>query len=370
MITNDGKQIVAKFLLNQAPTFASHIAAGCGPQPLLTGASASIPADIDSLDFEVFRVPILSKGFIKEDGQEKLVFKAEMPNDQRYKISEIGIYPGANNTVAGKYDSKLLITFSPTESWTYSDGESASAVTYPNVPIDQNNTSASIDSSTPDFVFINSDSTIFNNQQRQNKQEAPRFLNRALLVAGDTAEIGSGYSANAGSMFLQNSSLTFDLSQNLPDDEIKLAFSLVGKYADVGANPDDIRIILQFINNLSNISTAPPTATARMTITGTSMSTNRYRVLTSKISEFVTDTNFSWANINLIKIYASTLNAGVPTGDYYILFDGLRIDNLTATNPLYGLVGYNIISTNDGQPVLKSENTSNYIEYRFGIGVS
>jgi hypothetical protein len=64
------------------------------------------------------------------------------------------------------------------------------------------------------------------------------------------------------------------------------------------------------------------------------------------------------------------INSGTPTDDYYVLLDGLRIDNVTVANPLYSLVGYNVISTDDGLPTLKKENTNNYIEYRFGIGVS
>jgi hypothetical protein len=34
MITNTGKNIIAKYLLGQAPAFASYIAVGCGPKPL------------------------------------------------------------------------------------------------------------------------------------------------------------------------------------------------------------------------------------------------------------------------------------------------------------------------------------------------
>ena len=36
MITNKGKTIIAKYLLGQAPAYASYIAVGCGPQPLDT----------------------------------------------------------------------------------------------------------------------------------------------------------------------------------------------------------------------------------------------------------------------------------------------------------------------------------------------
>jgi hypothetical protein len=370
MITNDGKQIVAKFMLGQAPTFASYIAAGCGPEPLTTGESASVSLTKKSLDFEVFRVPILSKGFIKEDGVEKLVFKAEMPNDQRYKISEVGIYPGANNAVAGRYDSKLLITFSTAEPWTYSDGSSSSAVPYPNVPIDNGNTTASINSSTEKFLFINSDSTIFNNQVRQNRQEPPRYLNRSLLVSGSSSYIGSTYDIYGGSQYLENSAISFDLSQNLPSDEIKLAFSLLSRQASNNTNPDNLKIILQFVNNLSGINTTPPKATAKINLTSANIAGNRYQVVTKKISEFTADQSFSWANINMVRIYASALVGGIPSDNYFVLLDGLRIDNVTANNPLYSLVGYNLIETDNGLPVLKSENTNNYIEYRFGIGVS
>ena len=86
MITTDGSKIVAKFMLGQAPAFASYIAAGVGPEPLFTGASAAIPASKKALDFEAFRVPILSRGFIKENGVEKLILKAEMPNYHELQI--------------------------------------------------------------------------------------------------------------------------------------------------------------------------------------------------------------------------------------------------------------------------------------------
>jgi len=370
MITEDGKNIIAKFMLGQAPTFASYIAAGVGAEPLFTGASAAIPIDKQALDFEVFRVPILSKGFIKEDGVEKLVLKAEMPNDQRYKISEVGIYPGLSNTVAGRYDSKLLLTFSTAENWVYVDGTSASSVPYPNIALDEGNTSASVNSSTPEFLFINSDASIFNNENRQNRHEPPRFLNRCLMVSGSSSFIQSGFTVAAGSKYLENSSVSIDLSQNLPDDEIKLAFSIMSRIANNGSVPSNTKIILKLMNNLSNSEITPPSATTKIDLTDVQVGSNRYQVISKKLSDFTTDADFSWANINMIRIYASTLVSGSPSDNFFILLDGLKIDNVTATNPLYSLVGYNILETDDGLPILKSENTNNYIEYRFGIGVS
>jgi len=369
MITNSGKKVITKYMLGQAPTFATHIAVGVGP---LASSSASYE-DIEfkkSLDFEVFRVPILSRGIVKENNQEKIVFKAQMPNDQRYKITELGLYPGFNNVVAGRYDSKILITFSPGESWTFGDNNSSSAVPYPNIPIDLENTSASINSSTPDFVFINSDSTIFDNPSRKQKQEPPRFLNRSLLVNGTTSYIDSSFVSSSASLYLQNSNVNIDLSQNLPDDEIKLACSIVGRFANDNNTVQDVRIILEFVNNISNINTLPPKARSIFSINSETVGTNRYLIFTKKLSEFIKDANFSWANINLINIYVSLSDDEVLNNDYFILLDGIKIDNVTAANPLYSLIAYNIIQTNDQQPVTKKENTNNFIEYRFGVDVT
>jgi len=86
MITTNGKNIVAKYLLNQAPEFASHIAIGVGGQAISTSSSVSFSSDASSLGFEVARVPVLSKGLLKEfDPQtnqyvEKIVFKARTSN--------------------------------------------------------------------------------------------------------------------------------------------------------------------------------------------------------------------------------------------------------------------------------------------------
>ena len=373
MITNQGKQLVAKFLLSQAPAYASYIAAGVGPIPLTTGASASISADKESLDFEAFRVPIISKGFIREDNTEKIIFKAEMPSEQRYQITELGIFPAVNNSVAGKYDSKLLVSFSPSEQWSYFTLGSGSAVPYPNEALDSDNSSSNISSSIEDVLFINSDATIFNNLTRKDRNEPPRFLNRSLMVSGSTAFLDSSFNSSSTSYSIENSNLSFDLSQNLPADIIKVAFSLISKTASTNTNPDNVRILIEFINNLSGLTTEAPKAILKIDLTSadftTNGSVNRYIVVEKTLSQITKDSNFSWANVNYLKIYTSVLSSGSPTNNYYVIYDGIRLDNVTSENPLYAMVGYNIIETDDADPILKAENTNNYIEYRFGIGV-
>ena len=373
MITNSGKQIIAKYLLDQAPAFATHIAAGSGPRPLATGASATISSNIDSLDFEVFRVPIIAKGFVKEDGVEKIVFKAEMPTSQRYLISEIGLYPAGSNSVAGKYDSKLLVTFTPTEQWSYVQNGAASAILLqPDGALDEGSNQSDITTTTK-AQFINSDSEVFNNTNRKVRQEPPRLLNRSLMISGSSSYINSSFAIPASASYIENTSLSFDMSRNNPTDKIKIAFSLLSRTYNTNTNPDNVRMVIQFINNVSNINTESPKATLNIELSSSDFTydgnANRYVVVTKTLSDLIQDANFSFANINYIKIYTSVIVSGAPSDNYLLVLDGIRLENISTLNPLYSLVGYNLISTQDSAPISKLENTNNYIEYRFGIGV-
>lgn len=387
MITNDGKEIIGKFLIGQAPNFATHIAAGVGAQPLFPNQALNASRieelkDQASLDFEAFRVPITAKGFIKEDGVEKIVFKAEMPTDQRYRISEVGFYPSNANSVAGAYDSKSLAVFTPTENWVVYSGTSSSNILV--------SSGSALASASADFVvddlafFMSSNSTVFDNEDRLLRQEPTRFYTHALMVSGSSSYIdvaGDGsYSAGAGSYRIENSSLAFNMGQNLPTDQIKLAFSVLSKIASNDTAPDKVRIIFDFVNDLPGLDLESPKARlgvqinqADFTVLDTGQSPDpqsRYRVVSRTLSQFNTDDTFSWANINMIRIYACALDSGDnPLDTYFISFDGLRLDNVSSDNPLYGLVGYNIIRNDFAYPIVKAANTNNFVEYRFGIGV-
>jgi hypothetical protein len=372
MITNTGKEIIAKYLLGQAPSFASYIAAGCGSRPLANEESLIISPTKKSLDFEVFRVPISSKGFIKEGGVEKIVFKAEMPTNQRFQLTEVGLFPSQSNAIAGKYDSKLLVAFTPSEIWSYVKNGSASPVPYLNEALDQDNVLSNI-SVSQSVAFINSDSTVFNNSNRKTRQEPPRYLNRSLMVSGSTSFISENFTVSEDSYSIENSSLSLDLSQNLPTDQIKLALSLISKTATNNTNPDNVRIVLQFVNNISNTNVESPKALLRIDLPASSFTSsgnpNRYITVTKTLSDFIKDDTFSFANINLIKINVSVISSGSATQNYFVVLDGIRLDNISTVNPLYSMIGYNVITTQNGLPILKSENTNNYVEYRFGIGV-
>lgn len=366
MITTQGKQIIAKYLLGQAPEFAAYLAAGCGNVPF-NQSSATSPLYNQSrtnLDFEAFRVPILSKGFVTEGGQEKIVFKAEMPSDQRYQITEVGVFPAAGNTVANQYDSKLLTTFSPAESWLYgilsASATTASAV--PEVTSLNSSTGSDIDATDRIFYFYSGD-RIFNDSGRKGKQEPPRFLNKAIMVRGDN----SNY-------YIENSTFNFDLSQNLPQDKIRLAISLITKSAASQAAPSTVNITLDFINNVGS----KPKARYTTTLTSTNFNVpinagtaaSRYIVLSIPLGSFTKDADFSWGQVNLVRISSYVTTGDSTEDDYYVCFDGMRLENESTSNPLYSLVGYDVAKTTNGYPITKIENTSNYIEYRFGVEVS
>ena len=378
MITNNGKQIIAKYLLGQAPEFASHLAAGSGNVPF-SQANAASPFYVGTrknLDFEMFRVPILSKGFVREDGVDKIVFKAEMPSDQRYQITEVGVFPAPKNSIANQYDSKLLMTFSTAESWLFNLASasvtSASVVGEVNA-LDSGNTGTTDILATERVFYFNSNDRIFNDTSRKNKHEPPRFLNKALMVRGDN----SSYS-------IENSTFNFDFSQNSPNDKIRFAISLINKSANSNSIPATTTIKIEFINNVGS----RPKATYTKTLvqndfnvkSSNGVLASRYIVVDEdpqdlvnfgiRLGSFTKDTDFSWGQINLVKITAYVSTGNGTDDQYYVCFDGMRLENENVINPLYSLVGYNVARTQNGYPIIKVENTNNYIEYRFGVDVT
>jgi len=381
MITTDGKNIVAKYLLNQAPEFASHIAVGIGGEALPTSSSATFSASVQSLEFEVARVPILSKGLLKEENQEKIVFKAELPIEQRYQITELGLYPAAANSVAGNFDSRILSTFSNSEPWAYSNNQDDSGrVEYIGPLRIDSAVTGDIETLLGEyilgnFVSINSNSPIFEYSERISRGEPPRYLNKSLLVSGSTSVV-SGVSASSSfintsssaSYYIENNSISLNLGKNLPTDQIKLAFSVISTVRQNPGTPTHVKIRLEFLNNLAN---SQKIAYVNIALKDTDIEFMRYQVVTKSLSDFITDQDFSWSSVNGIRIYTCLHNnSNVETGAHFVLYDGLRFENISSYNPLYSLVAAERVKTLDENPILKRENSTSYVEYRFGIGVS
>jgi hypothetical protein len=208
MITNTGKAILAKYLIGQAPSYASYIAIGCGPKPLPATEDLSTHdfSDKTKLDFEMFRVPIISRGYVHEDGASQIVFTAELPTEERYEISEVGVYSAGSNPSAGAYDSKTIYSFISSENWEY-HGNSVVSIPLIIEPLDGVLNDNIINQVSPVFQ-TNADNRVFTNNNRIARYERSRFLNNVVMMAGNNAILDkfveiTGVTASAGVLTYQ-----------------------------------------------------------------------------------------------------------------------------------------------------------------------
>jgi hypothetical protein len=387
MITNSGKSIIGKYLLGQAPAYASYIAVGCGKKPLLTSDTLGDYSEQKNLDFEMFRVPISSRGFINEDGLEKIVLTAEMPTEERYEITEVGIYSAGVNSSAGAYDSKTVFAFTQTENWQYHTSASAVAIEQITEPLDSPNGDNVIATDNPVFQ-TNADNTIFYVPSRLERYERPRFFNNVIVMRGDDADLtissesGPGqdhFIIEDGSNHVHLTGPSVDFGKNSPTDQLRLAFSIINKDGESktlqnASSPDTVRILVDFASTDSS----SPDAFARFEaelVNGTGpgeydFDSNRYFVISKELQSLYVSPNFTWNEVAVAKIYVTTLVGDTPSSDYYVALDAMRLENVSSLNPLYGLTGYSVIQNETASTIIKSPNTSNYIEFRFSIGVS
>ena len=464
MITNTGKNILAKYLIGQAPAYASYIAIGCGAKPLvqLSGnviktsivdgvatitvdqdhgfssgqnivISNSLQSNIDSvylgshtissvvssdvftynidssdldeelispsgnvsvdfsdkinLDFEMFRVPISSRGYVTEDGVSKIVMTADLPTEERYEITEVGVYSAGSNTAAGSYDSKTIYSFSSDENWEYhGTGEEIHSVYS---PLDSDGDGIITGEYLVNGVLTdlpvfqtNADNRIFTDPERVSRHERCRFLNNVIAIRGNEADITTLVESGKtnlvigdGSTHIHLTGASLDFNKNSPLDQLRLAFSVINKDGSVSpaAIPDTVRILVEF----SSTDTHNSGEYARFQVdlnNGKSsgehdFELNRYVVVSKELQELKRSSGFTWSSVDVVKIYACVIKDSLPSEDFYICLDALRLENVATSNPLYGLSGYSIIKNTNAEPIVKSAYTTNFIEFRFAMDV-
>lgn len=195
MITNTGKNIIAKYLIGQAPAYASYLAFGCGAKPL---TSLQTPGDYQnkqSLDFEMFRVPITSRGYVTEDNVPYIVMTAELPTEERYEITEIGVFSAGANPSATMNDSRTIISFAENEIWEYHTETSSNGL---QSRVETLNGSGDNIISVKDENNVelqafqtNANNPTFSNVGRLTRKERPRFLNNTILMSGSSSDLRS-----------------------------------------------------------------------------------------------------------------------------------------------------------------------------------
>jgi hypothetical protein len=446
---------------------ASNVASFASPTTVSpTGTASHNYSNKTSLDFEMFRIPITSRGYVREDGVSKVVLTGNIPSTNRYEITELGIYSAASNPSAQLFDSKPLFLFVDNENWEYHNEISAVAIpivqnkldTATTGVIDQNNTEiASTDAEC--FVADSSNST-FESELRISRQERSRNLGPSIFLRGDSSNIissavitavsytsttatyttstvsgilvgdivtisglaPSGYNgtftvtatntgaktftvanltnatvtdqtgsvaltrfaAKSGAHIHTASNINLTLDKNSATDELRMAFSIVSTDpASNGESIDQIGSVKMFARFASNheyegISVAFAQMDIEVNGATTDFSENRYFVVSKQLQQLNKYGNFTWAAADVVSLYASVLDtSGNPMPQYYVAIDGLRLENVSTNNPLYGLVGYSVVensvtATTGGtyaKPIVKLPNTSNFIEFRYSVDV-
>lgn len=118
MITTLGKLYVKRYLAKQVPDIAKSISIGVGP--------VSESVSHTAMQFEIGRADITVVSF--DYVNNKLVFKASVPQDISGKIYEVSIWSQRVSTFAGDYISRTLTTFdSASEVWSTGTFQSANA---------------------------------------------------------------------------------------------------------------------------------------------------------------------------------------------------------------------------------------------------
>lgn len=298
--------------------------------------------------------------------RERLVFKGQLPADQRYEMTEIGIFPAANNPLALNYDSKVISTFSVTEGWVYHNGTTSTEI-----PLETTNVSDTSGNLVMSYVatpvYLDTANELFAYAERKARYEIPRFLNKCLAVRGDMTTFTDDNLAINGSMrHVTTSNTAFNASKNSPNDYIKIALSVVGQAKVTPTMPTKIRLAFHLLDSVSGQS-----ASVGHLITSFTAENEHYFVIPKQIKDFTIGDNFSWSRVDGISIYAQALSGSATYSDVAIMFDGIRLDNENTENPLYGLVAYSRLknSVSDSLPIQKAENSQGYIEYRMGVGV-
>jgi hypothetical protein len=382
MITNKGKEIFGKYLVGSAPAYASYIAIGCGAPPN-PGGYVTTPTNVDewsqkeSLDFEMFRVPITSRGFVQdENGNSQVVFSAEVPTTERYEITEVGIFSASSNPSSVGYDSRTLYAFTREEPWKYQEA----ALFTEDQPLDNLAPSKDMTLGIRENPVIQTNATnrMFRDE-RIVRSEQSRYFNNMVMLSSNFSDLSDSSSiAGEWNLVDQNNislATSVDLSRNSPLDQIRLALSVVDVDGTSGFAPNRVRLSLEFttINNGGSFRLDFESSPG-------DFSSQRYRVLEQTLGEGKIYGTFLWSAVNNVNIYAAAVDqfgeviveAGTELPYYYIAIDAIRLENVGSKNPLYAMTGYTVIeNTENGvaRPIVKLPNTSAMVEFRLGVGV-
>jgi hypothetical protein len=353
MITDVGLDIIGKYLLGQVPSYASYISFGCGAEPTVD----AVDGTETEMKFEMFRIPISARSLLGD----QISFAAEIPFDPRYRITEVGVWSDGSNALS-QSDSRLIFSFVDSENWKIYDAD-------PNVPI----SIPVVTDALSDQLLVDEDGVIRETEEifwcdasnqtlvhktdsyptvYDRRNEGARFLNQTLFVRSDTTK----------KVYIDGRNV--DLSQNSPDDVLKLAVGLhnVNPESPTTTNFTPPTITIRFMRDPGN----PDSGVAEFSVqpdvldpaTGTDYLL--YQVLEQKLDDLIYSPNFTWKETRWVEMEITGGDA-----NWYLAFDAMRFDNVSTPNPLYVMSGYTI----PGEIVNKIAGSNSFLEFRFGLDV-
>ena len=375
MITKQGEALIAKYLLGQAPTYASYIAFGCGAVP-----GQSPTGTETSMKFEMLRVPISSRSFVNEDNFNRISFAGELPLETQYKITEVALWSDSANALASS-DSRVIFAFTQDENWKRSYTNQSLAISYIDEPLSGLDISQELGnieipiSGYPDadnggdevFACSASNQTLAVDSRRL---QGTRFLTRNVMMRGNTTQ----------KIFIDGTNV--NLSKNNPKDLLKFAFALYPRTVIAPemnyASAPPVTITVKFMKD-------PTLDFAYTTFTGTVDNPKEFNIIEKELGDLVDTQSFSWEQVRWVEIsiaFDEEIDGRDDPADWYVCLDAMRFDNVSTQNPLYVMSGYSIVPTSDvldddgnvvgteEAPIVKKANSNSYAEFRFGIGTS
>ena len=285
---------------------------------------------------------------------------AEMLDLSQYDISELGLYSLGSNQYSSSGSSRMLLSFASTEGWQYysdsttsfSDIATLSPVALPIGTAPK---------------FCSSSDAYWGTSAIALRQEKPRILEEGLIVPGALSNWTSGTTFVSTSDYLLLQDPGINLSKSSPNDEIRLAYSIINAVDSPSALPTRVYTMFEFtcsdgINNAKLFYEDSGSGT-------TVIVPNRYRVLTRLMSDIVATSGFNWDNVTSVKVYCSIEASGTPTDDYAVVLDGLRFENVGTENPLYALTAYTVVNNTTATTISKKANSNDLINFRLDFSV-
>ena len=335
MITDAGKELIAKYLLGQVPAYASFISFGCGAD---LSDTAQPPADKQGMDFELVRVPISSRSYLVDADRNVISLVGQFPFDEGMKVNEIAIWSDATNALA-RSNSRMVTAFTEKENWMQLDTENNTRTEIPYYVDPLSGATVGGD----DSGTIAISDTVFSCSNQ----------NQSLLV-GERAGHGTRFLEHTIMMTGQSTIFVDGKGVDLPDysssDELKFAFAFYPKIR-TGDGPVNATVRLKFMKD-------PTFAESGATWEETA-SWDLYNVKTIPLGSISYDPNFSWSQVKWIQIEIDV------AGDWYFAPDALRFDNVSTLNPLYRMTGYTKLQDNF---IEHKSGTNSYAQFRFELG--